>query len=70
MSYPIHAVLRACLTFGMSEAERDTFERILRFPHTGPKVLEHSKFTNELYIKLRDMGMDDVQVLSVLEAIE
>lgn len=70
MNYNIHQVLRACLAFGMTEDERDGFERILRFPHTEPKVLEHPKFTTPLYLKLRDMGMDDVQVLAVLEAIE
>lgn len=70
MSYPMHSILRACLAFGMSEAERDAFERILRFPHTGPKVLEHPRFTNELYIKLRDMGLDDDQVVIVLEAMK
>lgn len=69
MSYTIHQVLRACLAFGMNEVERDNFERFLRFPHAGPQVLEHPKFTTQLYIKLRDLGLDDDQVVEVLEAM-
>lgn len=65
----MHQILRTCLEFGMSEAERDAFERSLRFPHTDPGILEHPKFTNNLYIKLRDLGLDDNQVTEVLEAM-
>lgn len=70
MSYTIHQILRTCLEFGMSEQERDAFERRLRFPHVDPSILEHPKFTSNLYIKLRDIGLDDDQVSEVLGAMQ
>jgi hypothetical protein len=70
MSYTIHQVLRTCLSFGMSEQERDAFEVLLRFPHITPELSQHPKFTCNLYIKLRDIGLDDDQVSEVLGAMQ
>jgi hypothetical protein len=53
----------------MTEAERDSFEVLLRFPHADVRVTKHHQFTCNLYIKLRDLGLDDNQVLDVLEAL-
>ena len=69
MSFTTHQVLRTCLSFGMSEAERDQFEALLRFPHMPDDIRNHPKFNTALYIKLRDLGLDDPTVREVLGAL-
>lgn len=66
-SFTFGQVMNTCHNYGMTENDQLCFMFLLLYPNTPEGVTKHSQWSLRSYMALRELGLDDDQIVKYWE---